>query len=389
MKKRIKRICLFLVPLSLGIYIFVSSSDSKSIAPYEVERDLTEQVLQEEIFQDKVIPDVINQLDDAPVHEGVEKGSSVDPRVLYLVKRAVYMEETKNLFYKWTDAEGQVHITDYPPSEENGIIPQYVKKDRIGSVTVYVIRDATAKKRKDSVQRSSDILSSRKIIKIARTEPLEEEEIIEEEEFEDYEEGEIISDPLEPFNRAVFEFNDRLYFLVIKPLAQGYAYLVPEDFRVVIKNFFRNITAPVRVINCLLQGKVKDAANEVLRFSINTTVGVFGLAPVAESFGIKGKEEDFGQTLAVYGVGQGPYLVLPIIGPSSLRDLVGTATDAFLDPLNHISRLETVAAIQSYKYINKTSLHLGEYEELKASALDPYTALKDAYVQYRNEEVKK
>jgi phospholipid-binding lipoprotein MlaA len=252
-----------------------------------------------------------------------------------------------------------------------------------------VIRDATAKKRKDSVQRSSDILSSQKIIKIARTEPLEEEDIIEDEEFEDYEEGEVISDPLEPFNRAVFVFNDRLYFLVIKPLAQGYANLVPEDFRVVIKNFFHNITAPVRVINCLLQGKVKDAANEVLRFSINTTVGVFGLAPVAESFGIKGKEEDFGQTLAVYGVGQGPYLVLPIIGPSSLRDLVGTATDAFLDPLNHISRLETVAAIQSYKYINKTSLHLGEYEELKASALDPYTALKDAYVQYRDEEVKK
>jgi phospholipid-binding lipoprotein MlaA len=164
---------------------------------------------------------------------------------------------------------------------------------------------------------------------------------------------------------------------------------VPEDFRIIVRNFFYNITSPARVINCLLQGKFKDAGNEALRFGINTTVGVLGLAPVAEDFGIKGKEEDFGQTLAVYGVGTGPYIVLPIVGPSNLRDLVGDVADAFLDPLNHFSKLETVVAIQSYRYVNKTSLHLGEYEDLKASALDPYIALKDAYIQHRNEEVKK
>ncbi|RMG67106.1 MAG: VacJ family lipoprotein, partial [Nitrospirae bacterium] len=133
-----------------------------------------------------------------------------------------------------------------------------------------------------------------------------------------------IADPLEPWNRLMFRFNDRLYFWVLKPVAQGYSYILPQDVRVAIGNFFRNLLMPVRVVNCLLQGKLKGAGNELLRFAVNTTLGVYGFDDVAKrEFNLNPYEEDLGQSLGHYGIGNGFYIVWPVLGPSTLRDTVG------------------------------------------------------------------
>lgn len=199
-----------------------------------------------------------------------------------------------------------------------------------------------------------------------------------------------VADPLEPWNRLVFQFNDKLYFWLIKPVAKGYSMAVPEDFRYAISNFFHNITAPVRVVNCLLQGKLKSAGVEAVSFVLNTTGGVFGFYDFA------GKDlklrvvddEDLGQTLGNYGIGNGIYVVWPVLGPSTLRDTLGIVGDGFLDPVNYLE-LKSAMMVHSIEFTNKTSLHLGEYEDMKTSALDPYIALQDAYIQYRNKKIKK
>ncbi len=206
-----------------------------------------------------------------------------------------------------------------------------------------------------------------------------------------YEETEevTIADPLEPLNRLVFAFNDRLYFLVLKPVAKGYSAVFPEDIRMAIRNFFHNITTPVRVVNNLLQGKIKNAGIELARFCLNSTGGVFGLADFAgKELGLKVPDEDLGQTLGRYGIGHGIYIVWPVLGPSSLRDSIGLAGDLFLDPINYLE-FQRSLTVQSYRFVNNTSLHIGDYEDLKAAALDPYIALQDAYIQYRKKETEK
>jgi len=142
-----------------------------------------------------------------------------------------------------------------------------------------------------------------------------------------------VSDPFEGFNRISFEFNDRFYFWILKPVAQGYSYVFPQDIRVVIRNFFRNLSTPIRVVNALLQGKFSGAATEVARFGINTTAGVLGLDDVARrEFHLESTNEDLGQTLGYYGVDNGFYVVWPFLGPSSLRDTVGFWGISSLNP---------------------------------------------------------
>ncbi len=199
-----------------------------------------------------------------------------------------------------------------------------------------------------------------------------------------------IADPLEPVNRVVFTVNDRLYFWCLKPVARGYKALTPERGRIWIQNFFRNVATPARLVNCVFQGKFRGAATELSRFVINTTVGVAGFGdPARTRWGLRPRPEDFGQTLAVYGIGTGPYLELPILGPSSLRDALGRVADFFLDPIHYlrVNPWERMG-IRAYDRLNTTSLHLGEYEQLKAAALDPYVALRDAYAQHRAREVR-
>ncbi|MFB3885035.1 MAG: VacJ family lipoprotein [Thermodesulfobacteriota bacterium] len=201
---------------------------------------------------------------------------------------------------------------------------------------------------------------------------------------------ETIADPLEPVNRAFFQFNDKFYFWVLKPVASGYKAIVPEDGRVGVRNFFSNLTTPIRLVNCLLQAKFKGAGNETIRFLVNSTFGLAGFVDTArKEFKIEKQEADFGQTLGIWGMGPVFFVNWPIVGPSSLRDTVGFTGDLFLDPQNYlITSMPINFAVKSYDQVNETSLTLGEYEDFKEASLDPYIALKDAYYQYRQHKIR-
>jgi phospholipid-binding lipoprotein MlaA len=199
-----------------------------------------------------------------------------------------------------------------------------------------------------------------------------------------------IADPLEPFNRAMFQFNDKLYFWALKPVAQGYNKVVPEGARVSVKNFFYNLKFPIRFISCLLQADLRCMGTELGRFTVNTVWGVGGLLDPAssEQVNIPKREADLGQTLGVYGLGQGFYIVWPVLGPSSGRDSVGIVGDFFLYPVSYISPWYAWLGVRGYEEVNETSLRIGDYESLKEAAIDPYVALRDAYVQYRQSMVR-
>jgi phospholipid-binding lipoprotein MlaA len=200
-----------------------------------------------------------------------------------------------------------------------------------------------------------------------------------------------IADPLEPINRTFFHFNDKLYFWVFSPVATGYKAIIPKDGRVAVQDFFSNLTTPIRLVNCLLQAKFKGAGNETVRFLINTTLGIAGLLdPAKKHFEIKKQEADFGQTLGIWGIGPAFYVDWPILGPSSLRDTVGYVGDVLLDPRTYLLSHFLIAdiGVWSLDKVNETSLTIGEYENLKRAALDPYIALREAYHQNREHKIR-
>jgi len=199
---------------------------------------------------------------------------------------------------------------------------------------------------------------------------------------------ETVPDPLEPLNRAFFEFNDKLYFWVLKPVATGYKTVVPEEIRVCTRNFFTNLAYPVRLVNNLLQGKFFGAFEETCGFLVNSTVGLGGLADIAKAIDLKTHDEDLGQTLAVYGAGPAFYINWPFLGPSTLRDTFGRAGDIFLDPLTYLGEYWYAPWARGLNVVNDTSLRIGDYESLKRAALDPYIALRDAYYQNRLSKIK-
>ncbi|MHB8909092.1 MAG: MlaA family lipoprotein [Syntrophales bacterium] len=198
-----------------------------------------------------------------------------------------------------------------------------------------------------------------------------------------------IADPLEPFNRAMYHFNDKLYFWVLKPVAQGYGKVVPETARVGVSNFFANLSFPIRFVNCLLQANFAGAATELGRFTVNTLWGVGGFLDPAASreINLSKQDEDFGQTLGSYGLGQGFFINWPVFGPSSPRDTVGLVGDGFLTPSTYLTPWYASAGVWGYDKVNTTSLRIGDYESLKEAAIDPYVAIRDAYVQYRLKQV--
>jgi len=198
-----------------------------------------------------------------------------------------------------------------------------------------------------------------------------------------------IADPLRPFNVAMYHFNDKVYFWLWKPAATGYSYVVPLPFRNLFRNFYRNLTAPVRIMNNLFQGKPGHAGEELAKLLINSTVGVGGLRNCAEEcFGIEGRNADFGQTLGKWGVGPGFYLVLPFLGPSSPRDGFGFLVDWAMRPQTYVGTeffdYQNVGLF-AHEKINSTSFHIGEYEALKKAAVDPYVSMRDIYIQYRTD----
>lgn len=202
----------------------------------------------------------------------------------------------------------------------------------------------------------------------------------------------LIDDPLESFNRGVFWVNDKLYFYLIKPVAKGYRLVLPRQARVSVGNAFFNVATPTRAANDLLQLKFHNFATELYRLIVNSTIGLGGLFdPAASLAGVeKVDDEDFGQTLGYYGAGHGFYLVLPILGPSSLRDAVGGAVDTFADPIRYTD-LDTLEyfGVKSFKVVNSLSLDRDTYEGIVRDSLDPYLFVRAAYAQRRAAHVGK
>jgi phospholipid-binding lipoprotein MlaA len=198
-----------------------------------------------------------------------------------------------------------------------------------------------------------------------------------------------VADPLELLNRIMYHVNDTLYFWVLKPVTEVYINITPEPAKIGIRNFFNNLTTPIRFVNCHLQGKTTAADMELNRFLINTTVGILGFGdPAKDQHGLEPpEEEDLGQTLAKYGLDNGFYIVWPLLGPSTVRDSIGTVGGLFLNPVFYIEHTETAVSISAVNFTNKKSFYIGEYEVFKSAALDPYVAMRGAYIQYRNEQI--
>ncbi len=217
----------------------------------------------------------------------------------------------------------------------------------------------------------------------------EKDEFLDEFESEFEEKAVTVADPLSFWNRAMFHFNDKLYFWFLKPVAKGYKVVIPGVVRTGVRNFFSNIYTPIRLTSCVLQGKVKAGGTELVRFVVNSTIGIAGVADPAKKYlKLDISDEDFGQTLGAYGIGNGFYLVWPLLGPSTLRDSVGMVGDRFLNPITYVKPVEASVAIWSFDKINETSLHIGDYESIKEAAVEPYEAFRDAYIQYRINKVK-
>lgn len=202
-----------------------------------------------------------------------------------------------------------------------------------------------------------------------------------------------VKDPIKPFNVAMYHFNDKVYYWAWKPVSQGYKAVVPEEFRSLFSNFYENLKAPIRIFNNLFQGDPHGAGTEFVSLLINSTIGVGGLRNCAqECFGIQRDYADFGQTLGKWGFGYGFYLVLPFLGPSSAREGIGALVDWPMRPTSWVGSgflsPESVGLFIHEK-VNYTSFHIGEYEALQEAAIDPYVAMRDIFIQYRNNLIKK
>ena len=190
-------------------------------------------------------------------------------------------------------------------------------------------------------------------------------------------------DPLEPINRTVYKFNDTVDKLVLKPVAKGYKAVMPTPGQTMVHNFFSNLNDVIVTINDLLQFKLKQGFSDAGRVLINTTVGAFGLVDAAAATGYPKHHEDFGQTLGYWGIGNGPYLVLPFLGPSTLRDSAGLYVDGqanVIYSLNNMRRRNQLVALNAVK--TRAEL-LDDEKLLNEAVLDPYSFLRDAYLLHR------
>jgi phospholipid-binding lipoprotein MlaA len=196
-------------------------------------------------------------------------------------------------------------------------------------------------------------------------------------------------DPWEPFNRAMFEFNRRVDRFVLKPVATVWNVVVPDLAQQSLANAFDNIAMPRRVINNLLQLKIEGAGLELARFFLNISMGVGGFFDVATELGVPRSEADTGQTLGRYGVGPGPYLVLPFLPPLTVRDGIGLAGDTAMQPIGYVAPLEAAVAMRVGQAVNDRSLNLETFAELERVTFDLYTAVRNAYLQRRQRMIER
>jgi len=208
--------------------------------------------------------------------------------------------------------------------------------------------------------------------------------------FEEFDDKKVIEiyDPLSGYNRVMTRVNDNIYIWAFKPLAKGYCFIVRKPVRLAIERVFTNGIYPVRFFNNLFQLKVKRAGIETARFCVNTTLGIAGLFdPAKGCMGLDAFPEDFGQTLGHYGVGSGFHIVLPVMGPSNLRDLSGFIPDTFLRPMTYVRDVRVTIAVTVVDHFNTLSLYMKEYDALRAEAIDLYVFQRDAYEMSRQKAI--
>ncbi len=199
------------------------------------------------------------------------------------------------------------------------------------------------------------------------------------------------NDPFESTNRKIFAFDQKVDRYIVKPSAEAYVAVVPEPAREGMHNFLTNLDLPVTFANDVLQGEVKRAGQTFGRFTINSTIGVGGILDLATPMGIPYHSEDFGQTLAVYGVPEGPYLVLPFFGPDPPRDLAGQVADVFLDPFTYVKLREHgwySFGRAYFSLLDLRSRNLGTLEGIERSSVDYYASVRSLYRQLRNNEIR-
>ena len=216
-----------------------------------------------------------------------------------------------------------------------------------------------------------------------------------------------VFDPLSGYNTVMTEFNDGFYVYFVDPVARGYRWVLPDGARRGVNRFFHNLFFPIRFVNNVLQLKAKNAGEEFLRFVLNSTIGIFGIwDPAKEWFDLEAHEEDFGQTLGFYGVGGGFHVVLPFLGPSNVRDMFSLYPDMQMDPVYNVKnrpynlpqndgeylgysrKTLQSAQLTVLKTINRESLRIGQYANLKKDAIELYPFLRDVYEQNRAKLIK-
>jgi phospholipid-binding lipoprotein MlaA len=190
-------------------------------------------------------------------------------------------------------------------------------------------------------------------------------------------------DPIEPFNRKIFWFNDKADVYFLEPVAKGWDFAVPNDVQTMFSNFFKNLAFPVVFFNSALQAKPHAAATELARFMANTTFGFAGFFDPATRWGLERREEDTGQTLGTWGVPGGPYLVLPFYGPSNIRDTVGLAGDSLFGVYTFFIIPYVTVGTNAVRVVNYRSLLLDEVRNAKKASLDYYVFVRNAYLQHR------
>lgn len=201
-----------------------------------------------------------------------------------------------------------------------------------------------------------------------------------------------INDPAEPTMRAIFAFNRTLDNVILKPAASVYKDVVPDKGRIGVHNFLNNLRSPVIFFNDVLQGDFKHALQTLMRFLINTTVGILGISDAASELGMPYRNEDFGQTLAVWNIPDGPYIMLPVLGPSNPRDAIGRVVDFIIDPLNiwagNTNNDWVTPTRTAVDAIDFRALHFDTIEDLEKSSLDFYATVRTLYRQRRNDEIR-
>ncbi len=190
-------------------------------------------------------------------------------------------------------------------------------------------------------------------------------------------------DPWEGFNRAIFTFNDTLDRWVLEPVAKGYDFVVPDPLEQCISNFFKNLRVPINSVNGFLQGKPVNGLSDIGRFGVNTTLGLAGFLDPATYFGLVRHDEDFGQTLGVWGVPNGPYLVIPLLGPSTIRDTGGLVVDSALTPTWYFLDAAVTVGSRVVDTVNMRALVLEDVDRARSASFDFYGFVRNAYLSRR------